>query len=228
MPTTLHVVIAIATGYAVGTEFSRRNRRAWLRCAGGSLLVALVGKLWPLFVVFFVLLAIDALILHAGFELPYRGNILMMMVAAALFIAAYQALAALLQLLVHNLALGLSLTAIITSPAFGYAGIGLPVLAMGVFPRAWGALLPLRWYQQILFDQAARGSPGMLPRCHLQFSQPWRSASSRSLGCACFGSRRVAKRKRSHGRGAASVPDWAVRSLANGAACWPTAPSLAC
>ena len=158
MPTVLHVVIAIAAGYAVGTEFSRRSSRAWLRCAGGSPLVALAGKLWPLFAVFFVLMAIDALILHAGFELPYRGNIFMIAVAAALFIAAYQSLAALLQLLVRNLALGLSLTAIITSPAFGYAGVGLPVLAMGAFPQAWGALLPLRWYQQILFDQAARGS----------------------------------------------------------------------
>ena len=159
MPTVLHVVIAIAAGYAVGTEFSRRSRRAWLRCAGGSPLVALAGKLSPLFAVFFVLLAIDALILHAGFELPYRGNILMMTVAAGLFIAAYQALATVVQLLVRELALGLSLTAIITSPAFGYAGVGLPVLAMGAFPQAWGALLPLRWYQQILFDQAARGSP---------------------------------------------------------------------
>ncbi len=159
MPTTLHVVIAIATGYAVGTEFSRRSRRAWLRCAGGSPLVALAGKLLPLFAVLFTLIAVDALILHAGFELPYRGSILMMVIAAALFIAAYQSLAALLQLLVRNLPLGLSLTAIITSPAFGFAGIGLPVLAMGAFPQAWGALLPLRWYQQILFDQAARGSP---------------------------------------------------------------------
>src|SRR5262249_20721835 len=34
MPTTLHVVIGIATAYAIGTEFSRRSRRAWLRCAG--------------------------------------------------------------------------------------------------------------------------------------------------------------------------------------------------
>jgi ABC-2 type transport system permease protein len=159
MPTTLHVVIAIATGYAIGTEFSRRSRRAWLRCAGGSPLVGLAGKLLPLFIVFFTLIAVDALILHAGFELPYRGSILMIVVAAALFIAAYQSLAALLQLLVRNLPLGLSLTAIITSPAFGFAGIGLPVLAMGAFPQAWGALLPLRWYQQILFDQAARGSP---------------------------------------------------------------------
>ncbi|MGO8916733.1 MAG: ABC transporter permease [Stellaceae bacterium] len=159
MPTTLHVVIAIAAAYAVGTEFSRRSRRAWLRCAGGSPLNALVGKLLPLFTVFLVLLAIDALILHAGFALAYRGDLLMIVVAAMLFLAAYLSLAALLQLLVRDLALGLSLNAIIASPAFGFAGVGLPVLAMNAFARGWGALLPLRWYLQILSDQAARGSP---------------------------------------------------------------------
>jgi ABC-2 type transport system permease protein len=159
MPTTLHVVIAIAACYAVGTEFSRRSRRAWLRCAAGSPLIALAGKLLPLFAVFFMLIAIDALILHAGFALPYRGDVLMLAVAAALFIAAYLSLAALVQLLVRDLPLGLSLNAIIASPAFGFAGVGLPVLAMGAFARGWGALLPLRWYQQILSDQAARGSP---------------------------------------------------------------------
>jgi ABC-2 type transport system permease protein len=159
MPTVLHVVIAITTGYAVGTEFSRRSRRAWLRCAGGNAFVALLGKLLPLFAVFFVLLAIDGLILHAGFELSYRGSVGLIVLAAALFVLAYQALAALVQLLVHNLALGLSLTAIITSPAFGFAGVGLPVLAMSGFARGWGAMLPLRWYLQLLIDQAARGSP---------------------------------------------------------------------
>ena len=159
MPTMLHVVIAIAACYAVGTEFSRRSRRAWLRCAGGSPLLALVGKLLPLFAVFFVLLAIDALILDAGFALTYRGDVLMIVIAAALFIAAYLSLATLVQLLVGDLPLGLSLNAIIASPAFGFAGVGLPVLAMGAFARGWGALLPLRWYQQILSDQAARGSP---------------------------------------------------------------------
>src|SRR5207237_8171850 len=90
---------------------------------------------------------------------PYRGDIGLIIIAAAFFILAYQALAVLLQLLVRNLPLGLSLTAIVTSPAFGFAGVGLPVLAMDGFAEVWGALLPLRWYLQILIDQAARGSP---------------------------------------------------------------------
>jgi ABC-2 type transport system permease protein len=95
----MHVVIGIATAYAIGTEFSRRSRGAWLRCAGDSPLIALTGKLLPLFALFFALLGIEALILHAGFELAYRGNVLMMVVAAMLFIVAYQSLAALLTLL---------------------------------------------------------------------------------------------------------------------------------
>ena len=34
---------------------------------------------------------------------------------------------------------GLSLTGIVCSPAFGFAGVGFPVLAMGAFGHAWGA-----------------------------------------------------------------------------------------
>ena len=55
LPTVLHVVVALAAGYAVGSEFSRRSKRAWLRAAGGRPLVALVGKLMPLFGLFIIM-----------------------------------------------------------------------------------------------------------------------------------------------------------------------------
>ena len=64
-----------------------------------------------------------------------------------------------LQLLTRNLLTGLSITGLIVSPAFGFAGVGFPVLGMNVFSQIYGALLPLRWYESILFDQAARGVP---------------------------------------------------------------------
>ena len=79
--------------------------------------------------------------------------------AACLLVIAYLSLGGLFQLLTRNLALGMSVTAIICNPAFGFAGVGFPVLAMNGFARFWGALLPLRWYVQILFDQAVRGLP---------------------------------------------------------------------
>jgi ABC-2 type transport system permease protein len=160
LPTVLHVVTAIAGGYAVGSEFSRRSLRTWLRAAGGSPLTALVGKLAPLFAIFMMMMVLDAGIIHQLYEVPFRGDSVLMGAAACLLVIAYLSLGSLLQLLTRELATGLSLTAIFCNPAFGFAGVGFPLLAMNGFAHFWGALLPLRWYIQILFDQAVRGLPG--------------------------------------------------------------------
>ena len=56
LPMVIHVVIALAAGYAVGSEFRRRSMRIWLACAGGDPIVALAGKLAPLFAIFFVIM----------------------------------------------------------------------------------------------------------------------------------------------------------------------------
>ena len=61
----------------------------------------------------------------------------MMGAAACLLLIAYLALGALFQLLVRKLALGLSLTGIFCSPAFGFAGVGFPILAMNGFAQFW-------------------------------------------------------------------------------------------
>ena len=162
LPMVLHVVVAIAAGYAVGSEFSRRSLKAWLRTAGGSPLAALIGKLAPLFAIFILMMVIVAVIIHGLYHVPFRGDSIIMGAAACLFVAAYLAVGALLQLLARNLGFGLSLTAIICSPAFGFAGVGFPILGMNGFSRAWGALLPIRWYMEILFDQAVRGLPASI------------------------------------------------------------------
>ena len=55
-----------------------------------------------------------------------------------LLIVAYQMIGCLLQLLTRNLAVGLSLTGIIVSPAFGYAGVGFPGARHGVVSARLG------------------------------------------------------------------------------------------
>jgi len=159
LPTVIHVVIAITAGYAVGSEFRRRSMRTWLACAGGNPLVALVGKLAPLFGIFFVVMLVVPLILEGGFEISFRGDVPMIVVAGSLMVVGYLALGALLQLLARDLAAGLSFTGLFVSPAFGYLGVGFPALGMNAFAQAWGAILPLRWYMAVLFGQAARGLP---------------------------------------------------------------------
>jgi ABC-2 type transport system permease protein len=159
LPVVVHVIVAIAAGYAVGSEFRRRSMRTWLACAGGNPIVALAGKLAPLFAIFFVIMLTEPLILEGLLGIAFKGNTPMMVVAASLFLVSYLTLGALLQLLVRDLATGLGLTGLVVSPAFGYAGVGFPVLGMNAFAYVWGAMLPLRWYMAVLLGQAARGLP---------------------------------------------------------------------
>ena len=159
LPVVVHVVVALAAGYSVGSEFRRRSMRTWLRCAGGNPIVALVGKLAPLFAIFFFIMLSVPLILEGVFQLSFKGDVPMIIAAGSLMVIANLALGALLQLLVRDLPTGLGLTGIIVSPAFGFAGVGFPILAMNTFSIVWGALLPLRWYMAVLLGQAARGLP---------------------------------------------------------------------
>jgi ABC-2 type transport system permease protein len=159
LPMVLHVVIAIAAGYSVGSEFRRRSVRAWLACAGGDPIVALAGKLAPLFAIFFVIMLVQPLIMEGLFGISFKGNVPMTIAAGCLLIVGYMGLAALLQLLTRDLVSGLGLTSLIVAPAFGYLGVGFPILGMNAFSQAWSAILPLRWYMAVLFGQAARGLP---------------------------------------------------------------------
>ena len=159
LPMVVHIIVAIAAGYAVGSEFRRRSMRTWLACAGGNPVVALAGKLAPLFAIFFVVMLIVPLVLEGLLGVAFKGNVPMIVVAASLFLISYLALGALLQLLVRDLATGLGLTGLVVSPAFGFAGVGFPLLAMNAFSTVWSAILPLRWYMDVLLGQAARGLP---------------------------------------------------------------------
>ena len=159
LPMVLHVVIAISAGYAVGSEFRRRSMRSWLASAGGDPIVALAGKLAPLFGIFLVFMFTLPLLLEGMLGIPFKGDAPMMVTSGVLLIIGYLALGALLQLLVCDLAVGLELTGLVVSPAFGYAGVGFPTFGMNAFAQLWSTLLPLRWYMSVLLGQAARGLP---------------------------------------------------------------------
>ncbi|GIQ77981.1 ABC transporter permease [Bradyrhizobium sp. RD5-C2] len=159
LPTIIHVVITLAAGYSVGSEFRRRNAREWLASAGGNPVAALAGKLAPLFCIFVVIMLAVTLALEGALRIPFKGDVLLMVAAGSLLIIAYLSLGALLQLLVGDLATGLGLAGLIASPAFGYAGVGFPTIGMNTFAQVWSAILPLRWYMAVLMGQAARGLP---------------------------------------------------------------------
>jgi ABC-2 type transport system permease protein len=159
LPMIIHVVITLAAGYSVGSEFRRRDAREWLESAGGDPVVALVGKLAPLFGIFFLIILAEPLFLEGVLKISFRGDVPLMVTAGSLLIVAHLSLGALLQLVAGDLASGLGLAGLIVSPAFGYAGVGFPTVGMNAFAQVWSAFLPLRWYMAVLLGQAAKGLP---------------------------------------------------------------------
>ena len=159
MPMIIHVVITLAAGYSVGSEFRRRDAREWLESAGGDPVVALVGKLAPLFGIFVLIMLAESLFLEGVLQIPFKGDLPLMVATGSLLIVAYLSIGALLQLLAVDLATGLGLAGVFVSPAFGYAGVGFPTVGMNMFAQLWSAILPLRWYMAVLLGQAARGLP---------------------------------------------------------------------
>ncbi|MGJ5175638.1 ABC transporter permease [Bradyrhizobium oligotrophicum] len=159
LPMVLHAIITLAGGYSVGSEFRRRNAREWIACAGGNPIVALAGKLAPLVGIFASIMWVEPLLLEGVLEIPFKGDLPMMIASSLLLIVSYLSLGALLQLVARDLATGLGLAGLFVSPAFGYAGVGFPISGMNAFAQCWSAALPLRWYMSILLEQAARGLP---------------------------------------------------------------------
>ncbi|XUJ37244.1 ABC transporter permease [Bradyrhizobium japonicum] len=231
MPTIIHVVITLAAGYSVGSEFRRRDARAWLESAGGDPLVALAGKLAPLFCIFVLIMLAEPLFLEGVLEIPFKGDLPLMIAAASLLIIGYLSLGALLQLLVGDLATELGLAGLIASPAFGYAGVGFPTIGMNAFAQTWSAILPLRWYMAVLLGQAARDCRSRIPPFPSRRLRAWRCSLPAWYGCAWRTSpARAGLRRRglpSHPRPATRRAASVAPSWRSGGACWEReAPSL--
>src|SRR5258708_37771189 len=58
LPTIIHGVITLAGGYSVGSEFRRRDARAWLESAGGDPIVSLSGTIAPPFGISFTVMVV--------------------------------------------------------------------------------------------------------------------------------------------------------------------------
>lgn len=159
LPSLLQIVIVTASAYAVGLDVETRYRLRILRRLGGGLWPAMAGKLLPYTVIFMLVLGVSDAVLFGILELPLHGRSWLLVIAGFLFILSCQLLGALLAVLLRPTASAVSIATLLTSPAFGFMGIGFPRLGMNAFSLGFGALLPGTWYLTARIDQTVRGTP---------------------------------------------------------------------
>lgn len=159
LPSLLQLVVVTSSAYSVGIDVETPHRLRILRRLGGGLWPAIAGKLLPYTILYLLVLGLSDIVLLGWLEFPLHGRGWLLVIAALLFVLSCQFLGALLALVLRPMASAISIAALLTSPAFGFMGIGFPRLAMNSFAYFYGALLPGTWYLTARIDQTIRGTP---------------------------------------------------------------------
>lgn len=153
------VFVTLTAVYALGFELRNGTAGDWFETAGGSVAVAVFGKLAPYFLAFLLLAGGCCWVYVVLYDAPFAGNVSFAFLGLAACILACQMMGALFVALTDNLRTALSIGAVYTSLGFSLAGMTFPSFGMPLAARCYSALLPVRPFVGLLADQALRGVP---------------------------------------------------------------------
>lgn len=153
------LLVMLMTSFSIGEEIKNGTSRKWLDDAGGSMLVALVGKLLPQTIVFSAVgIAIEAAMF--GFcHYPLNNHALHIVFAMILLVIAAQAFAVIICEIIPNLRLAMTLCSLIGILSFSVVGFSFPVEQMYGGIGIFAYIIPLRYFFLIYIDQALNGIP---------------------------------------------------------------------
>lgn len=155
----VQIVAGISTIYVVGRELSDRTAGEWLEAAGGSVVVAWIGKLVPYLFwdLGLMLVLIGGFV--AWFHMPVLGNLGVLALGAFAFSLATKALGVLFAVWLGELGRALGFGSITFGTATAFTGVTFPRIAMSPFAQVWGGFVPLTRFMLVLRDQVLVGAP---------------------------------------------------------------------
>ncbi|TVQ73243.1 MAG: ABC transporter permease [Chromatiaceae bacterium] len=155
----LHVLMVVLAIDVTGRELRDGSAGDWLDAAGGGMVTALLGKLLPYMVWFFVfgLLLLAVLLRLLGTE--FKGSLIVWILGWLGLVLASFGLGAFLLGLLGNLRLATSVASVLVSPAFAYSGMTFPTAAMDGFAAFWAQALPLGYFLHLQSAQVLMAAP---------------------------------------------------------------------
>jgi ABC-2 type transport system permease protein len=158
VPTLLSIFVLVGAVNALGSELRDGTAGSWLG-AGGSATRAVIGTLLPQAAWFAALGLAATAVLFRLLGVPLRGSAGLVALGTVLLVLAYQAAGLLLVAATGNLRLASSGAAFYGGPAFAFTGVTFPTFGMPLAAKAWGTILPVTHYIDLLVSQAMRGAP---------------------------------------------------------------------
>lgn len=157
IPGLLGLFVFLITAYSLGTELKDGTAREWLRQAHGSMLLALMGKCLPQFVVFWLGGAAYVFLLYGILSFPCACGIGTMLGVMTLFVLACQGLGVTFFALLPSMRLAISAASLWGILSFSISGMSFPVMAMPAPLQGLSLLFPLRHYFLLYVNCALDG-----------------------------------------------------------------------
>ncbi len=157
IPGVLMLMIFLTTIYSVGSELKFGTQKEWLDKSGGSIIVALTGKLLPQTFIFFLMSLLYNIYLYGYLNFPCNCGIMTMILIGLLLVLASQGFGLFLIGLVPSLRLALSIGCLWGVLSFSISGMSFPVMAMDAPLQTLAYLFPLRSYFLLYVNFALHG-----------------------------------------------------------------------
>lgn len=159
IPGMLGLFIFMITVYGLGTELKFNTADELMQRSGGSVIVAVTGKLIPQLLVFLLSGTLYMLYLYAYLHFPCHCGLARMWCIMALFVMACQGMGVFMFTMFPTLRLGLSFASLWGVISFSISGMSFPVMAMHPILQGIANLFPLRHYFLLYVNSALDGYP---------------------------------------------------------------------
>lgn len=159
IPGMLGLFIFMITVYGLGTELKFNTADELMQRSGGSVIVAVTGKLIPQLLVFLLSGTLYVLYLYAYLHFPCHCGLARMWCIMALFVMACQGMGVFMFTMFSTLRLGLSFASLWGVISFSISGMSFPVMAMHPILQGIANLFPLRHYFLLYVNSALDGYP---------------------------------------------------------------------
>lgn len=153
------LLIFLITAYTIGVEIKENTAKELLHLADNSIVTALVGKLLPQTILFFIIAVFYNVYLYGFLHYPCNSGIFPMLLSGLLLVLASQAVGLFFFGLFGTLRLALSAASLWGVLSFSISGFTFPVMAMHPTLQALSVLFPLRHYFLLYANLALNGYP---------------------------------------------------------------------
>ena len=156
-PGVLALMVLLVTCYVITTEIKQHTSQEWIRNSGGSIIIALLGKLLPITILFILVGWLMQIFFYGIADYPMNGAMWSMLLAMAMLVVSCQAFAVIICSIVPNPRYSLSVCSLLGMLAFSLGGYSFPVENMYPGLEIFSYIFPMRYYFLIYVDQALNG-----------------------------------------------------------------------